>query len=195
MSILWKKSSWNRHRMVVLLFVLLCLFVTGIRRQNFKGEETETSIGWDLTNGPMENLELDEATELTQVFYAQDGILDLIYIGINGHGQTGSMIVTVRDANGKEIAVRELPCNTMIDQGAQGIAQGCPVLLQKHFTDILKIHGLYIQAAVSAAPFADQAGIHRKPARQACRGKPQPVHKITQGGQLLLCHGRSPSNH
>ena len=31
------------------------------------------------------------------------------------------MIVTVRDANGKEIAVRELPCNTMIDQGAQGI--------------------------------------------------------------------------
>lgn len=121
MSILWKKSSWNRHRMVVLLFVLLCLFVTGIRRQNFKGEETETSIGWDLTNGPMENLELDEATELTQVFYAQDGILDLIYIGINGHGQTGSMIVTVRDANGKEIAVRELPCNTMIDQGAQGI--------------------------------------------------------------------------
>ena len=121
MSILWKKSSWDRHRMVVLLFVLLCLFVTGIRRQNFKGDETETSIGWDLTNGPMENLELDEATELTQVFYAQDGILDLIYIGINGHGQTGSMIVTVRDANGKEIAVRELPCNTMIDQGAQGI--------------------------------------------------------------------------
>ena len=106
---------------MVLLFVLLCLFVTGIRRQNFKGEETETSIGWDLTNGPMENLELDETTELTQVFYAQDGILDLIYIGINGHGQTGSMIVTVRDANGKEIAVRELPCNTMIDQGAQGI--------------------------------------------------------------------------
>lgn len=121
MSILWKKSSWNRHRMVVLLFVLLCLFVTGIRRQNFKGDETETSIGWDLTNGPMENLELDEATELTQVFYAQDGILDLIYIGINGHGQTGSMIVTVRDANGKEIAVRELPCSMMIDQGAQGI--------------------------------------------------------------------------
>ena len=121
MSILWKKSSWDRHRMVVLLFVLLCLFVTGIRRQNFKGDETETSIGWDLTNGPMENLELDEATELTQVFYAQDGILDLIYIGINGHGQTGSMIVTVRDANGKEIAVRELPCSMMIDQGAQGI--------------------------------------------------------------------------
>ena len=121
MSILWKKGSWDRPRIVVLLFVLLCLFVTGIRRQNFKGEETETSIGWDLTNGPMENLELDEATELTQVFYAQDGILDLIYIGINGHGQTGSMIVTVRDANGKEIAVRELPCNTMIDQGAQGI--------------------------------------------------------------------------
>ena len=121
MSILWKKSSWDRHRMVVLLFVLLCLFVTGIRRQNFKGEETETSIGWDLTNGPMENLELDEATELTQVFYAQDGILDLIYIGVDGHGQTGSMIVTVRDASGKEIAVRELPCNTMIDQGAQGI--------------------------------------------------------------------------
>ena len=28
-----------------------------------KGEETETSIGWDLTNGPMENLELDEATD------------------------------------------------------------------------------------------------------------------------------------
>ena len=121
MSILWKKGSWDRPRIVVLLFVLLCLFVTGIRRQNFKGEETETSIGWDLTNGPMENLELDETTELTQVFYAQDGILDLIYIGINGHGQTGSMIVTVRDANGKEIAVRELPCNTMIDQGAQGI--------------------------------------------------------------------------
>ena len=121
MSILWKKGSWDRRRIVVLLFVLLCLFVTGIRRQNFKGEETETSIGWDLTNGPMENLELDETTELTQVFYAQDGILDLIYIGINGHGQTGSMIVTVRDANGKEIAVRELPCNTMIDQGAQGI--------------------------------------------------------------------------
>ena len=121
MSILWKKSSWDRHRMEVLLFVLLCLFVTGIRRQNFKGDETETSIGWDLTNGPMENLELDEATELTQVFYAQDGILDLIYIGINGHGQTGSMIVTVRDANGKEIAVRELPCSMMIDQGAQGI--------------------------------------------------------------------------
>ena len=78
MSILWKKGSWDRPRIVVLLFVLLCLFVTGIRRQNFKGEETETSIGWDLTNGPMENLELDETTELTQVFYAQDGILDLI---------------------------------------------------------------------------------------------------------------------
>ena len=58
-------GSWDRPRIVVLLFVLLCLFVTGIRRQNFKGEETETSIGWDLTNGPMENLELDEATELT----------------------------------------------------------------------------------------------------------------------------------
>ena len=68
MSILWKKSSWDRHRMEVLLFVLLCLFVTGIRRQNFKGDETETSIGWDLTNGPMENQELDEATELTRYF-------------------------------------------------------------------------------------------------------------------------------
>lgn len=121
MSILWKKSNWNRQRVVLALFCLVCMFVTGIRRQNFKGEETETSIGWDLTNGPMENLELDADTELTQVFYAQDGILDLIYIGVDGHGQTGSMIVTVRDASGKEIAVRELPCNTMIDQGAQGI--------------------------------------------------------------------------
>ena len=121
MSIRWKKSNWNRQRVVLALFCLVCMFVTGIRRQNFKGEETETSIGWDLTNGPMENLELDADTELTQVFYAQDGILDLIYIGVDGHGQTGSMIVTVRDASGKEIAVRELPCNTMIDQGAQGI--------------------------------------------------------------------------
>ena len=121
MSIRWKKSNWNRQRVVIALFCLVCMFVTGMRRQNFKGEETETSIGWDLTNGPMENLELAADTELTQVFYAQDGILDLIYIGINGHGQTGSMIVTVRDASGKEIAVRELPCNMMIDQGAQGI--------------------------------------------------------------------------
>lgn len=118
---LWKKSSWDGHRILLLLFCFVCMFVTGIRRQNFKGEETETSIGWDLTNGPLENLELTEDTELTQTFYAQDGILDLIYIGVHGHGQTGSMCVTVRDENGKTVAVRELPCSALINQGAQGI--------------------------------------------------------------------------
>lgn len=111
-----------KERLPVLLILVLCLFVTVLRRSDFYGEETETRIGFELSSGPEVIKDIDARTVLKQVFYPQSGILNYIYIGLGGHGQTGSMIVTVYDEASREIATRELPCESMVPQGAQGVS-------------------------------------------------------------------------
>lgn len=58
---------------------------------------------------------------LEQVFYPQKDVLNLIYVAVNGHGETGKMVVTVRDEAGDEVARREITCSEMVPAGAQGI--------------------------------------------------------------------------
>lgn len=104
-----------------MLFVLLCAFVAIRHRRFFDGEMTETSIGWELTNGPTDRTELGPESVLEQVFYPQKDVLNLIYVAVNGHGETGKMVVTVRDEAGDEVARREITCSEMVPAGAQGI--------------------------------------------------------------------------
>ncbi len=116
-----KRENWGFQRIVLLLFVLLCAFVAIRHRRFFDGEMTETSIGWELTNGPTDRTELGPESVLEQVFYPQKDVLNLIYVAVNGHGETGKMVVTVRDEAGDEVARREITCSEMVPAGAQGI--------------------------------------------------------------------------
>ena len=108
--------------MILMLMLLVCAFITGLRRQDFYGEETQTAIGWDTSVEPQSIPDLGENTVISQEFYAQDGILELIYVAINAHGTTGSMLVTLQDADGAILATRELPCDALVENGAQGIS-------------------------------------------------------------------------
>lgn len=108
--------------MILMLMLLVCAFITGLRRQDFYGEEMQTAIGWDTTMEPQNIPELGENTVISQEFYAQDGILELIYVSIGEHGMTGSMLVTLQDAHGAILATRELPCDALVENGAQGIS-------------------------------------------------------------------------
>lgn len=100
-----------------MLFVLLCAFIAIRHRHFFDGEMTETSIGWELTNGPTDRTELGPKSVLEQVFYPQKDVLNLIYVAVNGHGETGKMVVTVRDEAGAEVARREIACSEMVRGG------------------------------------------------------------------------------
>ena len=104
--------------MILMLMLLVCAFITGLRRQDFYGEETQTAIGWDTSVEPQSIPDLGENTVISQEFYAQDGILELIYVSIGAHGTTGSMLVTLQDADGAILATRELPCNALVENGA-----------------------------------------------------------------------------
>lgn len=115
------RKSWTPFRGVLVVFLLVLFYVAGMRRQDFYGEQKETAIGWDTTVAPGEIAGIGPDTEIRQVFFAQDGILNLIYVAVDGHGQTGNMVVTVRDAAGATVAVRELPCAQLVESGAQGI--------------------------------------------------------------------------
>ena len=84
--------------MILMLMLLVCAFITGLRRQDFYGEETQTAIGWDTSVEPQSIPDLGENTVISQEFYAQDGILELIYVSIGAHGTTGSMLITLQDA-------------------------------------------------------------------------------------------------
>ena len=86
--------------MILMLMLLVCAFITGLRRQDFYGEETQTAIGWDTSVEPQSIPGLGENTVISQEFYAQDGILELIYVSIGAHGTTGSMLITLQDADG-----------------------------------------------------------------------------------------------
>ena len=108
--------------MILMLMLLVCAFITGLRRQDFYGEETQTAIGWDTSVEPQSIPDVEENTVISQEFYAQDGILELIYVAINAHGTTGSMLVTLQDADGAIVATRELPCDALVENGAQGIS-------------------------------------------------------------------------
>ena len=122
MKKIWAKESWSGFRMILMLMLLVCAFITGLRRQDFYGEETQTAIGWDTSVEPQSIPDLGENTVISQEFYAQDGILELIYVSIGAHGTTGSMLVTLQDADGAILATRELPCNALVENGAQGIS-------------------------------------------------------------------------
>lgn len=141
MNRIFKKENWDRHRWLVLLFFLLSLFVTLACRGKFYGELTETSIGWE-TSGTSDLTDIREETVLKQVFYPQDGILNYIYVAIGSHGQTGAMIVTVYDQEGREIAARELPCAQMVESGAQGININIRVTPGKEYYYTLTFRGI-----------------------------------------------------
>ena len=116
-----RKENWSIHRCFVLLFFLVCLLVTVFFRQKFYGEQTETSIGWDTDTEGKGLQKISGNTEIKQVFYAQRGILNYIYVAIDGRGETGTMAVTVFDEKDQEVAVREIQCSQMVESGAQGI--------------------------------------------------------------------------
>ena len=52
MKKIWAKESWSGFRMILMLMLLVCAFITGLRRQDFYGEETQTAIGWDTSVEP-----------------------------------------------------------------------------------------------------------------------------------------------
>lgn len=122
MKKIWAKESWSGFRWILMLIVFVCAFITGLRRQDFYGEVTETAIGWDTSEDPKGIPNIQEDTVISQEFYAQDGILDLIYMSIGTHGKTGSMLVTLQDAQGAMLATRELPCDALVEHGAQGVS-------------------------------------------------------------------------
>ena len=122
MKKIWAKESWSGFRMILMLMLLVCAFITGLRRQDFYGEEMQTAIGWDTSVEPQSLPKLGENTVISQEFYAQDGILELIYVSVGAHGTTGSMLVTLQDADGALLETRELPCDALVENGAQGIS-------------------------------------------------------------------------
>ena len=128
--------------MILMLMLLVCAFITGLRRQDFYGEETQTAIGWDTSVEPQSIPELGENTVISQEFYAQDGILELIYVSIGAHGTTGSMLVTLQDADGAILATRELPCNALVENGAQGISFHIRVQPGKKYVYTISFSGI-----------------------------------------------------
>lgn len=121
MKKLWKRGEAVGFRLLLLAFFLFCVYGTGVRRSAFYGEQKDTAIGWNTSEEPREIAGIGSDTVIKQVFYAQDGILNLIYIAVNGHGQTGNMIVTVYDDEDQAVAVRTIPCSQMVERGAQGV--------------------------------------------------------------------------
>lgn len=128
--------------MILMLMLLVCAFITGLRRQDFYGEETQTAIGWDTSVEPQSIPDLGENTVISQEFYAQDGILELIYVSIGAHGTTGSMLVTLQDADGVILATRELPCNVLVENGAQGISFHIRVQPGKKYVYTISFSGI-----------------------------------------------------
>ena len=128
--------------MILMLMLLVCAFITGLRRQDFYGEETQTAIGWDTSVEPQSIPDLGENTVISQEFYAQDGILELIYVSIGAHGTTGSMLITLQDADGAILATRELPCNALVENGAQGISFHIRVQPGKKYVYTISFSGI-----------------------------------------------------
>ena len=128
--------------MILMLMLLVCAFITGLRRQDFYGEETQTAIGWDTSVEPQSIPDLGENTVISQEFYAQDGILELIYVSIGAHGTTGSMLVTLQDADGVILATRELPCNVLVENGVQGISFHIRVQPGKKYVYTISFSGI-----------------------------------------------------
>ena len=128
--------------MILMLMLLVCAFITGLRRQDFYGEETQTAIGWDTSVEPQSIPDLGENTVISQEFYAQDGILELIYVSIGAHGTTGSMLVTLQDADGAILATRDLPCNALVENGAQGISFHIRVQPGKKYVYTISFSGI-----------------------------------------------------
>lgn len=122
-----EKKKWIQRdrqrvvRCVLALFTMLCLVVVAGGRKKFYGEQTETAIGWNLDAGTKVIGGIEEETVLRQVFYPQDTILNYIYLGMEGHGQTGSLVLTVYDENEKEVVRREILCSELVEHGAQGV--------------------------------------------------------------------------
>lgn len=142
MKKIWAKESWSGFRMILMLMLLVCAFITGLRRQDFYGEEIQTAIGWDTTVEPQSIPDLGENTVISQEFYAQDGILELVYVSIGEHGATGSMLVTLQDADGAILAARELPCNALVKNGAQGISFHIRVQPGKKYVYAISFSGI-----------------------------------------------------
>lgn len=86
--------------------------------------------------------ELGENTVISQEFYAQDGILELIYVSIGAHGTTGSMLITLQDADGAILATRELPCDALVENGAQGISFHIRVQPGKKYVYTISFSGI-----------------------------------------------------
>ena len=128
--------------MILMLMLLVCAFITGLRRQDFYGEETQTAIGWDTSVEPQSIPEFGENTVISQEFYAQDGILELIYVSIGAHGTTGSMLITLQDADGAILATRELPCDALVENGAQGISFHIRVQPGKKYVYTISFSGI-----------------------------------------------------
>ena len=128
--------------MILMLMLLVCAFITGLRRQDFYGEETQTAIGWDTSVEPQSIPGLGENTVISQEFYAQDGILELIYVSIGAHGTTGSMLITLQDADGAILATRELPCDALVENGAQGISFHIRVQPGKKYVYTISFSGI-----------------------------------------------------
>ncbi len=129
-------------RIMILLFAFVCLAAGIGKRHYFLGEQKETSIGWDLDLGITDLTDLNGDTVLQQTFYPQDTVLNYIYIGVSGHGQTGNMIVTVFDEDGKQTARTVIPCSEMVESGAQGVGFNVRVKPGQRYTYTITFEGI-----------------------------------------------------
>ncbi|MCD7735638.1 MAG: sulfatase-like hydrolase/transferase [Lachnospiraceae bacterium] len=111
--------NWNFLRITAFLLFLVCIIFTFSCRSWFYGKKIKYTVEYDSSEerGKLKNL--DAETVLKQVFYPQDDILTCLYARIVKHGQTGSIIVTVYDKNGKEIASVTTDCSDLIEKGNQ----------------------------------------------------------------------------
>lgn len=134
-------KDWTFRRIVLLLFVLLCLFVTVHCRGKFSGEMVESTISWD-TESDSGIRDIGSHTILKQVFYPEKNILDYIYVAVGTHGETGAMVVSVYDGAGRMKAKQEIPCSQMVENGAQGIPFSIGVKTGKEYYYTVEFQGV-----------------------------------------------------
>lgn len=134
-------KNWTIHRIVLLLFLLLCLFVTVFCRGKFGGESVESAISWD-TESDSGIEDMDSYRILKQIFYPEHTILEYIYIAVGTHGQTGTMVVSVYDGTDRRVAVRKIPCSQMVENGAQGVPFSIRVKAGKEYYYTVEFQGV-----------------------------------------------------
>ncbi len=159
---MFKKENWSVLRLIILVFAIFCVYISFGRRTEFIGNSKETEVRW-YSNGKT-TVEGDADMVIRQVFYAQNSLLENIYLTIRDHGETGKMIVTVFDGKGESIAQTEILCSNMKLSGRTEIPINAKVKKGEQysytvtFEDVTDRYPL-ITAATSTASSSDIIGM------------------------------------